>query len=120
MLFLEFQEVRLLSGDLLRQDALQRRQGSLAAGEVPEGALVGAGTEMERETGVMSRIMYAVRELDDGALRTLLHEHFRANTTYFMRAAAPLRDGAARDQRRQQLLVCCAPISRPAATGIPV
>ena len=40
MLLLELQEVCLLSGDLLRQDVLQRRQGSLAAGEVPEGALV--------------------------------------------------------------------------------
>lgn len=59
MLLLELQEVRLLSGDLLCQDVLQRRQGSLAAREVPEGALVpGTGvTEREVARGVMSRIL---------------------------------------------------------------
>lgn len=49
MLLLELQEVRLLSGDLLRQDVLQRRQGSLAAGEAPEGALVPGTDVIERD-----------------------------------------------------------------------
>lgn len=67
MLLLELQEVRLLCGDLLRQDVLQRRQGSLAAAEVPEGALVciiprtnvrDRGGERRDDTN------YAVGELD--------------------------------------------------------